>query len=133
MNFGPFTYFVTTLIFSGIAILLEWTFGFRTLKRYVKVISAVAITVAIFALIGDPVALRLRAWAYNPERTFGTFLNGSAFETVIYAIPVSVAVASATLVWSDWEDNGLPLITTTFSKSYRKLRGLLASFRKRGS
>lgn len=131
MNFGPFTYLVTTLIFTGIAIVIEWTFSFRRLKRYVKVISAVVVIGIIFALVGEPVALRLRVWAYNPEHTFDTFLLGSAIESVIYAILVSVAVASATLVWSDWEDSRLPLIKTTFSKSYNKLRGLLVSSLKR--
>lgn len=130
MNFGPFTYLVTTLIFTGIAILIEWTYSFRRLKGHVKVISAVVAAGVIFALISEPVALKLRAWTYNPERTFDTFLFSSAVETVLYAILVGVAVASATLVWSDWEDSGLPLIRTTFSKFYNKLRDLLVPSHK---
>lgn len=130
MNLGPFTYLVTTLIFTGIAILIEWTYSFQRLKGHVKVISAVVATGVIFALISEPVALELRAWTYNPERTFDTFLFGSAVETVLYAILVGVAVASATLVWSDWEDSGLPLIRTTFSKFYSKLRDMLVPSHK---
>lgn len=131
MNFGPFTYLVTTLIFTGVAILIEWTYSFRRLKRHLKVILTVVITGVVLALIGEPVALFLGAWAYNQDRTLNAFIFGSAIETVLYAILVSIAVASATLVWSDWEDSKLPLVRTTFSKVYSKLRDFITPSQKR--
>jgi lycopene cyclase domain-containing protein len=130
MHFGSFTYLVTTLIFTGVAILIEWTFSFQRLKRYTKVILAVVVIGIVFALVGERVALSLHAWVYNPELTFNTFLFGSAVETVLYAILASVAIASAALVWSDCEESGLPLIRMTFSKFYDKLRNLVMQVKK---
>lgn len=130
MYFGSFTFLVTILIFTGVAILIEWTYNFRRLKRYTKVISAVVVIGIVFALVGERVALSLHAWAYNPELTFNTFLFGAAVETVLYAILASIAIASATLVWSDCEESRLPLIRTTFSKFYDTLRDLVMQAKK---
>ena len=79
----------------------------------------------LFVLIGEPVALSLRAWAYNPELTLDTFIFGTAVEAVIYTVLGVGAIASATLVWSDWEESKLPLIRTTFLGFYKKLKELL--------
>jgi hypothetical protein len=130
MNFGPFTYLITTLIFTGIAILIEWTFAFKKLRYYVKIVCIVMITGIIFTLISDPFALWLRPWVFNTERTFSSFIFSTHLESLIYAILGSIATVSATILWSDWEARRLPLMKTTFSKAGEIIRGLLEKSRK---
>jgi hypothetical protein len=130
MNFGPFTYLITTLIFTGIAILIEWTFAFKKLKNYMAIILFITLTGVIFTLISDPFALWLRPWVFNTERTFSSFIFSTHIESLIYAILGSIATVSATILWSDWEARGLPIMKTTVLKAGEIIQDLLAKYRK---
>jgi len=67
----------------------------------------------IGTLIAESVALNWRTWFYSHDKTFGIYLGGAALETFIYAVFVAVAIASATLIWSDYEEKRKPLLKTT--------------------
>ena len=116
MLFGQFSYLATVIIFAFGAVLIEWSLGFRTLKRYWKLIGIIVIIGLIGTAIAERIALKSESWVYNPQKMFNTFIFGAAFETYIFAIFVAIAIASATLVWSEYEEKNRPLIKTTFRK-----------------
>jgi len=125
MNFGHATYVITTLIFAGIAISIEWLFSFRRLAGHKRIVIGISVLGVLAALVGEPVALSWKAWAYNDERIMGIFALGTVLETVLFGILVGIAISSATLVWSDWEDEGLPIVRTTFLKLKQKVSRFL--------
>ncbi len=104
MPFGIFTYLITIFIFAGIAMLIEYIVCFRRLKKYIKVIGIILITGIIGTLIAESVALSWKIWVYSQNKTFGIYVFGAALETLIFTIFVGIAIASATLVWSDYEE-----------------------------
>ena len=120
MPFGIFSYLITILIFAGAAVLIEWTLGFKKLKKYAKIIGVVVILGLIGTLIAESVALDWRTWFYSQGKSFSIYF-GAALETLIYAVFVAVAVSSATLVWSDYEEDGKPLLKTTVEQIQDKL------------
>lgn len=121
MTFGIFSYVITIIIFAGAAVLIEWTLGFKKLKKYTKIIGVVVILGLIGTLIAESAALNWRTWFYSEGKSFGIYF-GAAAETFIYAVFVAVAVASATLIWSDYEEEGKPLLKTTVEQIQDKLR-----------
>lgn len=116
MHFGHYSYLVTTIIFAVGAVLIEWILGFGILLRYKKLIGVTVLVGFLATLIGEPWALRWRIWTYNPERTFNIRVFGAELETYFYAAFVAIAVASATVAWSRYEEKGMPLIKTTLIK-----------------
>lgn len=121
MIFGTFSYLATILIFAGTAVLIEWTLAFKKLKKYTKIISIVVGIGLIGTLLAESVALSWRIWYYPQGKSFGIYF-GSALETLIYAIFVAVAVAAATLIWSDYEEEKKSLLKTTVEQIQDKLR-----------
>lgn len=123
MTFGIFSYLATILIFAGSAVLIEYSLTFKKLKKYKKIIALTAVIGMIGTLIAEPVALNWRIWLYSPDRTFGVYF-GAALETFIFTVLVSIAISSATLVWSDYEEKNEPLVKKTFSEVKSKLQKL---------
>jgi len=113
MVFGQLSYLITTVIFAGGAALIVWLLAFRHLRKCWKLLSVVVLIDLFIFLILEPTALRWRAWTLNPQLTLNMFLLGAAVESYVYTILVSMAIASATLVWSEYEVAGLPLIKTS--------------------
>lgn len=111
-----FSYLITILIFAGVAVLIEWTFAFKKLKRYTKIIGVIVVIGIVGTLIAEPVALNWRVWAYSPEKSFGIYIFGAAIETLIYVVFISIAISSATLIWSNYEEDKKPLVKTTIDK-----------------
>ena len=121
MTLGTFSYLITTLIFAGTAILIEWLLSFKRLKKYAKVIAIITGLGIAFALITEPVALKWRIWFYSQNKVLGIYVLGMPLESLAYVALVAVAIASATLVWSDFEENKKPLIKTTIRKIKSKV------------
>lgn len=121
MTFGIFSFIITIIIFAGTAVLIEWTLAFKRLKKYIKIIGIAVILGFIGTVIAESVALNWRTWFYSQGKTFGIYFGATA-ENLIYIIFVTVAVASATLIWSDYEEDGKPLLKTTAEQIQDKFR-----------
>jgi len=120
MHFGKLSYLVTTIIFAVGAVCIEWVLGYRRLKKYTRLIGVVVLIGLASTVITESIAIQWRAWLYNPERSFNVYIGGAALETYIFAIFVAIAISSATLAWSRYEEQGLPLVETTFIKLIEK-------------
>ena len=106
MDFGHYTHLITTLIFAGPVVLIEWFIGFKTLKKYIKVIMITIGVSIIAALVGNLAALAWNMWYYPQDKNLGILISGVIIEQYIFAILSTVAVASATLILSESEENG---------------------------
>lgn len=101
--------------------MIELSLARKKLKKYTKIIYATVFIGLIFTLVAESVALNWRIWYYSQDKTFGIYL-GAALETFIYAIFVTIAVSSATLIWSDVEEDNKSLIKTTIYEVKDKLK-----------
>lgn len=121
--FGQFSYLISIVIFAGLAIFLEWFFGFSILKKYIKQIFIV-IGISLLLAPTEKVALDIKAWAYNPSHTFNIKLLGAELETYIYVIFIAIAVSSAVIAWTRYEDKGKNILRQTLkdikAKCYNK-------------
>jgi len=116
---------ITLLIFAVSAVTIEWTIGYGKLKKYIRLISGATFILWLGGLIGDNVALKWGCWVYNPERFLGIYIFGIPLETHFFALFVSIAITTATLAWSDFEEQGRPLIKGTFDEVVEKLKHFL--------
>lgn len=123
MHFGNLSYVVTTLVFALGATAIEYGLTRRHLREHIPIVRAVVVAGLLVTILADPLAVAWKCWAYNPARTLGIFIFGGAIETYLFAALVSIAVSSAVLVWSQYEDQGLPLVRTTWTKLVGKLSG----------
>jgi lycopene cyclase domain-containing protein len=124
MHFGIYSYIITTLLFAGGAVLIEYMAAGRTLWRFRRVVWCMGIIAIVATSAGESVALAWRLWEYHPERTFQIYFLGAALETYLFAFLVSVAIASATLYWTYCEDRGRSIINSTYSNVAERLEKL---------
>ncbi len=82
---------------------------------------AVVVIALISTSIAESVALNWRIWLYSQDKIFGIYF-GAALETFIYSIFIAIAISSATLIWSDYEKDGKPLLKTTVEQIQDKFR-----------
>jgi hypothetical protein len=120
MTFGHFSYTITIILFAGGAILIEWLVAYEQLKKYWKLIGLVVVMDLLILIVLEPTALQWRAWTLSPQLTLNVFFLGAAAETYIYTVLVSIAIASATLLWSDYEEAGLSLTKASLGNLLKK-------------
>jgi hypothetical protein len=121
MNFGIYSYLVTALIFTGIAIAIRLP-EIRPVKRYKKLILLLVVLGVAYTAIGESTALSQQIWTYNPLRTLNIHILGAEFETYVVSVISTVAVASGTLIWARYEERGMPLLRSTWSSFKRALK-----------
>lgn len=122
MDLEHFVYITTVIIFAGGAVLIEWLLGFRSRKQFLKIILSIVAIVIVTTIIAEPIALKWQCWSYNPQRILNIFIGGAALETFIFSILAAIAIVSATLIWSSWEESNLPLIKTTLYKLRKRFK-----------
>ena len=111
MNLGIFAFTATTIIFTGLAVLLYLVMRLwkprsaKLPKRYWRIIWVVMLGGLVYTAIAERFALAWRAWAYNPERTFYTIFLGAEVENYLFVTLVSFVVSLATLLYARHEDN----------------------------
>lgn len=98
-------YLVSIFCFAGLAIALEWIFGFHLLKKY---LSTIFLTTLLGLLLtpAESVALSFKAWAFSSTNTLNSKFLGAEIESYIFAVFTSLAVSSAVIAWTHYEDNG---------------------------
>lgn len=109
MNFGVYSYLISIVIFAGAAVALEWVFGFHLLKKYLKPL-VITVIFYLFFPITEAVALKWENWDYSTTNTLHTRILGAEIETYVFTIFVAVAVASAVIAWTFYEDKGKPIM-----------------------
>lgn len=111
---------ISTIVFAGGALAIEWIFGFRKLRKHFKLL----ILVGIFSLIFTPtesVALKLGIWEYG-EGTFKTYFLGAEAELYLLAFLSYIAIASAVIIWSDSEDQGNKPLLNSFRQVLKRIK-----------
>ncbi|SRR6266705_176690 len=126
MHFGQYSYVVTTILFAGGAVIIEYCLAFKTLWRFRRVVAAVVLIGLIGTAFAERIALNWELWAYNPERTLKIFVSGAALETYLFSVLVSIAVSSATLYWVYCEDRGLSIVGSTYENIKERVLRLLS-------
>ena len=111
---GHYSYLATIIIFAGSAILLEVLFGFQFIKKYLRVVGSVVLIFLIVTPVGETVAHLLRVWIYNPQTTLYLTFLGAEIETYLFSIFVGIAVSSAVILWTYYEDEGKPILLQSF-------------------
>lgn len=107
---GNSSYLVSIGVFAGSVVLLEWIFGFHRLKKSIKeIFTATALFVLITPI--EYAALQLRIWEYNPKTTFNILFLGAEIETYVFSFVVGLAVSSAVVAWTNYEDAGKNIIS----------------------
>lgn len=119
------TYLITLLVFAVSAVSIEWFVGYRKLKKYLKLIGVVVLICLLGGVVADNVAIDWRIWVYHPERFSAVYILGIPLETYLFIFFVAIAVSTAALTWSDFEDQGRPLVKGTFDEVAEKVKRLL--------
>lgn len=125
---GIYSYLFTIFIFAGFAIFLEVVFGFHFFKKYLKVISFVVLVSLIFTPPGEATAYLMQTWIYNPATTFYKAVFGAEVETYIFSFCVAIAISSAVIIWTSYEDQGKNVLMQSLRDI---LKGTYAIWKKR--
>jgi lycopene cyclase domain-containing protein len=102
MNFGRYSFLVTTLICAGIPLLVELVVVSGTVRHYRRLLAFITLIMLVTTWIWDSTALAWRTWSYSPERTLGITLGGVPIETYFTTLLVTPVVAIATLAWASF-------------------------------
>ena len=105
MSLLNFWYLLTIIFFTGSAGYLIWFERSRLLKKHWKFILGYLVFTVPWAY-WDSVALRWKAYQYNPEHTLSVRIFGAELETYIFMALVGAVVCSATLIYMKEEERG---------------------------
>jgi lycopene cyclase domain-containing protein len=111
--FGHYSYLLSTLIFAGGAIIIEFALAYDRLKRHIRIIGLMILLVLIYTPITETVAFHNHVWAYSPNKTFHYHFLGAEIESYLFTVLTTVAVTCAVLIWLEYEDNKQPIIKQT--------------------
>ncbi|HEX3081855.1 MAG TPA: hypothetical protein VHQ86_01235 [Candidatus Saccharimonadia bacterium] len=89
-------YLASVLVFCGLPIAYIWVRHGRLLWRYRR-LFAVMVLLSLIGGAADYFALRWHAWFFEPAQNLGLYF-GTALETYVFAICVTIAITSAALV-----------------------------------
>ena len=104
MGLGAFTYLVSVFVFAGGAILIELVLGgAEELRDYRRIVLAMLLLGLPFVSVGESVALHLGIWGYG-HASFQYLIFGAEAETYLFFELVVIAIATATLFFSDVEE-----------------------------
>lgn len=124
---GIYSYLISIMIFAGLAVLLEWIFGYHRLKKAKKTIGLVVLIFLAFTPVGEFFALRMKIWQYNPLTTFYTTFIGAELETYVFALFTGLAISSAVIAWTNYEDEKKNIIIQSLIDVFK---GTYAIWRK---
>lgn len=74
----------------------------------------------LYQLVTDPFAIAWHAWFLSDDKTLGIQLLNFPIEETVFIIFVSIAIASATLVFIQYQEKGK--LNTLFSSRIVKLK-----------
>lgn len=120
MKISQLFYLLTILVFGGLGNYILWKRYGKILKKHIKFILLFSTISVIFAY-WDAVALRWKAYQYNPDHTLYIRIFGGELETYIFMIVIAAGVCSATIIYADKEDSR-KLRLNFMTKSRRKRR-----------
>jgi len=98
-------YLITIIFFTGTAGYLIWVERGKLLKKHWKFVLGYLLFTVPWAY-WDGVALRWKAYQYNPSHTLGIKIFGSELETYIFMGLVGAVVCSATVIYMQEEEKG---------------------------
>lgn len=133
MNFGQWSYLFMTFIFGGTAISIQFILNWDRIMRHRLILFIVIVLGVVGTAVSEPVGLRWNAWVYSKYNTLNLTIFGAPIESYVFALFVGLAIASATLVWSDYEESGLPVLRTTMLKWKKRFKAVLESTHYRTS
>lgn len=106
MSVLNFWYLGTILLFCGIAGYLIWMQRGHLLRKHWRfVVGYIVLTTPL--AYWEAVALRWKAWQYNPEHSLPLNVLGTQFETYIFMALVGGVICSATLIYMQEEEKGI--------------------------
>jgi len=103
---GHYSYFISTLIFTGIPTVLIVFFFYRLIMPYMKMIRKLTLIFLVLTPFLDGIALSTNAWQYAPDKSLGIVIFGGFFETLVVTFFITIAVSSMTIVLSHYVDKG---------------------------
>ena len=107
MSINNFSFFITVIVFPGLALLLYFLHRNKSdkLQKFDKKIIIYTILITtILTSVADYLGTSWQAWSYNPEKTFHMTFLGSEAETYLFTLLVTLVVAIATIVSAKRED-----------------------------
>lgn len=121
------SYLLSVLVFAGMPAGLEFIFGFHLLKPFFGKLIKIIVGALILSPILDYFAFTWQAWLFTPEKNLKIVIAGDVLETYIFTFFIVCAISFAAIVWSDYEDRGLPIVKTSIKDV---LTGKYAVWRK---
>ena len=106
MSLGHFSYLFYMLIFTLIPIAILWLKEFNFLIKNIKIIFTGIIIAIVYTIISSYFAQRLHAWFFNEDKILGIYILNFPVEDVIFAVLISITIASAVLVFINYQESG---------------------------
>ena len=114
MNFGHLSYLISIIIFAGLAFLLEYKMWNVYFKRYKRILFIFILFSVPVAMIAEFIALKWKTWQYVYS-SFSGIIIGSAPETILFLMIVSVVIAIPTLYDADCVDKKISISKSIIS------------------
>ncbi len=106
MKLGHLSYLTYMLIFTGVPIVILWTFNFRFLKKNLKIILLNAFIALVYLQLPNIIAHLWDAWFFNQEKVLGIWIFNFPIEDLLYEILVAIAISSGVLTFIYFQKHG---------------------------
>lgn len=121
------SYLFSILVFAGTPVVLEIILGYHLFKSFFKTVAMMIFFGLVLTPILEFFAFSWDAWYFNPERNLNIVIVGDVLETYIFTVFIITAISLAVYAWTFYEDNGKPIIRTSFHDVFH---GTYAIWRK---
>lgn len=102
-----FSYLILEVIFTGLALSLEWGLHGRFLWSKRRVILKTLLFLFPYAVFIDGVAIRLGLWGFAADKILNFWICGIPVDEFLWILLTFTAISSATLIFADFENRGL--------------------------
>jgi len=105
--FGNLSYLYSIFIFALPIIFIELIFFYHRLKKHTHPILFTIMCGLIIVQMSEPLGIYMQVWLFGLNTTLPTLQFGVKLESYLYVVVGSIAVSSAALISSQYQDMGV--------------------------
>lgn len=109
MILDNFSHVGYSILFAGLAILVEWFFAFQIIKKYIKRIVLFSLLFGgFYGFIADYFAISNGIWSFDSGKVLGIWILNVPIDELIWGILVGIAIWSALFIFAHYEESKIP-------------------------
>ena len=99
LPFGRWNYLFHLFSWAGLFIIIQYIFGYKKIKKHLKLIFIPSIFMTIFFSLADSVSIGNGIWGFDPAQTIGTKIGNVPLEEILFFFLTNVLITEAMILF----------------------------------